>query len=331
MALGLVGALSAPAAFALDTAVIDQTATAADATAGASTTSDATATTATTDAGSASTSTEPIPTDSTAPPATVTTTQEAVTEPVTATTETVAPAPSAAPAPDPAPQPVTTDPPPADVVPIVTTAVTTTDVKAAPDVLPASPLEESVLSDGRTVVHETTAVTTPAASESTTETAARVAPVLVAKERAALPAGSAGPDVAPLKAPRLAVDLVGSIVATGTRSDSAAAAGTDTAGAAAGGDATVVPARASPAPIRAPWGAMMPPFGSSRADGVLAFIMSLLPFAPSDGKGMVGPGTQLAILILLSMIAAYPLFSSALRDVRRRGPRGFATLALRPG
>jgi hypothetical protein len=71
--------------------------------------------------------------------------------------------------------------------------------------------------------------------------------------------------------------------------------------------------------------------GSSSASGILAFFMGLLPFAPSDGKGMVGPASQFAILVLLSMIAAYSVFSSPLRDSRRRGPRGFATLALRPG
>jgi hypothetical protein len=76
---------------------------------------------------------------------------------------------------------------------------------------------------------------------------------------------------------------------------------------------------------------MVPANGSSSASGVLAFFMGLLPFAPADGKGMVGPASQLAILVLLALIAAYPIFSSPLRDLRRRGPRGFATLALRPG
>ncbi len=73
------------------------------------------------------------------------------------------------------------------------------------------------------------------------------------------------------------------------------------------------------------------PGSTGRIAGLLAVVMGLLPFAPPGGKIGIGPPPHLAVLLLGLLLAVAAAFSFPLRDVRRREPRGFATLALRPG
>jgi hypothetical protein len=87
-------------------------------------------------------------------------------------------------------------------------------------------------------------------------------------------------------------------------------------------------------PVAAPGLGLLPGgVGStgSRIAGLLAFMMGFLPFAPPGGKLGIGPPPHLAVLMLGMLLALVAAFSYTLRDVRRREPRGFATLALRPG
>ncbi len=70
---------------------------------------------------------------------------------------------------------------------------------------------------------------------------------------------------------------------------------------------------------------------TQRLAGLLAFVMGLLPLAPPGGKLGMGPPPHLAVLLLGLLLTVAFSFAFSLRDDRRRGPRGFATLALRPG
>ena len=87
-------------------------------------------------------------------------------------------------------------------------------------------------------------------------------------------------------------------------------------------------------PVAAPGLGLLPggaDLTGSRIAGLLAFMMGFLPFAPLGGKLGIGPPPHLAVLLLGMLLAVAAAFSYTLRDVRRREPRGFATLALRPG
>jgi hypothetical protein len=64
---------------------------------------------------------------------------------------------------------------------------------------------------------------------------------------------------------------------------------------------------------------------------MLAFLMGLLPLGLPDGKSSLSGSTQLAVLLMGALLMLIPFFSNPISDRRRRGPRGFATLALRPG
>lgn len=91
---------------------------------------------------------------------------------------------------------------------------------------------------------------------------------------------------------------------------------------------------ATPLLRHSPFGLPPPPgetSSGSRVAGLLAFVIGMLPFMPSDGNTSGGPPPQIAILALGTMLAAFAFLMLPLRDRRRSGPRGFATLALRPG
>ena len=73
---------------------------------------------------------------------------------------------------------------------------------------------------------------------------------------------------------------------------------------------------------------------SNQSIGVLALLMGVfLPFGlpGGNGKGMLGGQTQLAVLMVGALLLLVRFFLTPIRDERRRGPRGFAALALRPG
>lgn len=70
---------------------------------------------------------------------------------------------------------------------------------------------------------------------------------------------------------------------------------------------------------------------ASRIADLLAYVIGLTPMAPSDGRVTTGPPPTLAILALGAAVAAFAFLMLPLRDRRRTGPRGFATLSLRPG
>jgi hypothetical protein len=82
------------------------------------------------------------------------------------------------------------------------------------------------------------------------------------------------------------------------------------------------------------FGAMPTGGMSSQSFGVLALLMaSFLPFGlpGGGGKGLLGGQTQLAVLLMGALLMLIRFFLTPIRDERRRGPRGFAALALRPG
>ena len=95
---------------------------------------------------------------------------------------------------------------------------------------------------------------------------------------------------------------------------------------------TPTPARPAQASPVAPFGIAVPTGGwSGHSAGMLALLMGLLPLGLPDGKSSLTGQTQIAVLLMGALLVLIPFFASPLRDRRRRGPRGFATLALRPG
>ena len=94
-----------------------------------------------------------------------------------------------------------------------------------------------------------------------------------------------------------------------------------------------MPERPAQASSVTPFGIAVPTGGWSghSAAGILAILMGLLPLGLPDGKAALGGPTQLAVLLVGALLMLVPFFASFIRDDRRRGPRGFAALALRPG
>ncbi len=91
------------------------------------------------------------------------------------------------------------------------------------------------------------------------------------------------------------------------------------------------PAQASPV-TPAYFGVAVPHGGwSGQSAGIFVLLLSLLPLGLPDGKFSIGGPTQLAVLLMGALLMLIPFFASSIRDDRRRGPRGFAALALRPG
>ena len=96
-------------------------------------------------------------------------------------------------------------------------------------------------------------------------------------------------------------------------------------------DGPATPAQASPVSFDL-FGVALPTGGwSGQSAGMLALLMGLLPLGLPDGKFSLGGQTQIAVLLMGALLMLVPFFASFLRDDRRRGPRGFAALALRPG
>ena len=99
------------------------------------------------------------------------------------------------------------------------------------------------------------------------------------------------------------------------------------------------PTRPAPMPARPAQASSITPFGiavptggwSGHSAGILALLIGLLPLGLPDGKSTLGGPTQLAVLMMGALLMLVPFFASSIRDDRRRGPRGFAALALRPG
>ena len=99
------------------------------------------------------------------------------------------------------------------------------------------------------------------------------------------------------------------------------------------------PTRPAPMPARPAQASSITPFGiavptggwSGHSAGILALLIGLLPLGLPDGKSTLGGPTQLAVLLMGALLMLVPFFASSIRDDRRRGPRGFAALALRPG
>jgi hypothetical protein len=99
------------------------------------------------------------------------------------------------------------------------------------------------------------------------------------------------------------------------------------------------PAAPAPMPERPAQASSVTSFGiavptggwSGHSAGILALLMGLLPLGLPDGKSALGGPTQLAVLLVGGLLMLVPFFTSFIRDDRRRGPRGFAALALRPG
>lgn len=90
--------------------------------------------------------------------------------------------------------------------------------------------------------------------------------------------------------------------------------------------------RATPALADMPFGFVAPPGGwSGQGAGILALLMGFLPLGVPDGKSSLTLETQAALLLIGGLLMIIPFFAFPLRDRRRRGPGGFATLALRPG
>ena len=93
-----------------------------------------------------------------------------------------------------------------------------------------------------------------------------------------------------------------------------------------------MPERPAQANSVTPFGIAVPTGGwSGHSAGILALLMGLLPLGLPDGKAALAGPTQLAVLLAGALLMLVPFFASFIRDDRRRGPRGFAALALRPG
>jgi hypothetical protein len=93
-----------------------------------------------------------------------------------------------------------------------------------------------------------------------------------------------------------------------------------------------LPERPAQASSVTPFGIAVPTGGwSGHSAGILALLMGLLPLGLPDGKSSLGGSTQLAVLLMGALLMLIPFFASSIRDDRRRGPRGFGALALRPG
>ena len=92
------------------------------------------------------------------------------------------------------------------------------------------------------------------------------------------------------------------------------------------------PAQATHVAADLPFGFAAPPGGwTDEGAGILALLMGFLPLGVPDGKSSLTHQTQAALILMGALLMVLPFFASPLRDRRRRGPRGFATLALRPG
>ena len=92
------------------------------------------------------------------------------------------------------------------------------------------------------------------------------------------------------------------------------------------------PVQATPVAADLPFGFAAPPGGwTGEGAGILALLMGFLPLGVPDGKSSLTQQTQAALILIGALLMVLPFFASPLRDRRRRGPRGFATLALRPG
>ena len=107
---------------------------------------------------------------------------------------------------------------------------------------------------------------------------------------------------------------------------------------AAAGPRTRAPVPVPATPVQASrvsfdlFGVALPTGGwSGQSAGMLALLMGLLPLGLPDGKSSLGGPTQTAVLLMGALLMLVPFFASFIRDDRRRGPRGFAALALRPG
>lgn len=92
------------------------------------------------------------------------------------------------------------------------------------------------------------------------------------------------------------------------------------------------PAEATHVAADLPFGFAAPPGGwTDDSAGILALLMGFLPLGLPDGKSSLTQETQTALILMGALLAVLPFFAASFRDRRRRGPRGFATLALRPG
>ncbi len=92
------------------------------------------------------------------------------------------------------------------------------------------------------------------------------------------------------------------------------------------------PAQATRVAAESPFGFALPHGGwTGQGAGVLALLMGFLPLGLPDGKSSLTQETQTALMLMGALLIVLPFFASLIRDRRRRGPRGFATLALRPG
>lgn len=267
----------------------------------------------------------------------------------TAPTVIVDPPPPADPTPPPAdplpPEPVVTAAPLAPVVPDPV-AVSPPPVDPTPppaDPVPTAPQDVMIAVHGASpaVTGETNTITVTASNA--TPVLPRVEPVVSSPAAAPVsadpstPAVSAQPAtessvITPLVVPivqTLGPGLLAPYTSPETFGPQRSAPNTTTARPAAPHPPPPRPAQASPVMW---FGGAVPTGGwSGESAGMLTFLMGLLPLGLPDGKSSLAGQTQLAVLLMGALLMLIPFFASPLRDRRRRGPRGFATLALRPG
>ncbi len=328
-----------PTALALDPVVdvitTDVTAT-ADATATDATTTDTTATSTATDATTTGTSTTNT-TATTSEPAPVVVEQTVTApEPAPVVQEPVAPAPAEQPIAALQPDPVSAPQPAQETVASVVTEAT-----------PAAPLAVIV------VVQESPAIAASADASTATLTASDSGPITSsaspATDAAAGPASSLIVDAAAsakteaeispittllmpivqtlgtgLTSPYVRPEAFGRQLAPGQSSQAVTTMSRTTSSA--------PPAQATRVASDLPFGLAAPSGGwSGQGADLLALLMGFLPLGLPDGKSSLNTQTQNALLLMGVLLVVLPFFASPIRDRRRRGPRGFATLALRPG
>lgn len=234
------------------------------------------------------------------------------------------------------PDPVAVSPPPVDPTPVAPTP-------PPADPVPAAPQDVMIAVHGASpvVTGETNTITVTASNA--TPVLPRVEPAVSSPAAAPVSADQSTPAVSaqpatessvitPLVVPivqTLGPGLLAPYTSPETFGPQRSAPNTTTARPAAPHPPPPRPAQASPVMW---FGGAVPTGGwSGESAGMLTFLMGLLPLGLPDGKSSLAGQTQLAVLLMGALLMLIPFFASPLRDRRRRGPRGFATLALRPG
>jgi hypothetical protein len=267
-------------------------------------------------------------------------------EPAVVVAEPVVVAPPAAPPPPPPPVPVAVaDPAPAPVVspaPAATPSAVTQPTPAAPqEIIVAVQDVPAVVAGaaGPAITLSGTVSGLVATGSASTGPVALAAPLIVgafAMSPAGKPTADSSP-ITPLVVPivqTLGSGLLSPFVRPETFDPQIALEGAvaSTVTGAPRPVPTDRPAQATQVAADLPFGFAAPPGGwSGEGAGILALLMGFLPLGLPDGKASLTQQTQTALLLMGALLIVLPFFASPIRDRRRRGPRGFATLALRPG